>query len=406
MSCVFLPKLISFKTGTGFKKIDIALNNLTLKIITLMKYLFLVGVLISLISCQEDTNGYAISGNVKNLENGQMIYVSNINENNQPQIIDSVVVENEKFSLDLAEVEVSGLSFLTIKGLIGNVMYISENEPITFEIYKDSLDASKVSGGKENQIFYEYLNHLKGLNREMMQMRMEMQQMAPNSSIADNMARFQQKEVELRERDMVFKKKIIKEHPTTFVSVLVLTDMQSMGASTSELKEHYEMLSEEMKQLPLAKSLKTGLDKRSAVEIGSKAPQFAGPDPEGNQLALEDLMGKVTLIDFWAAWCKPCRIENPNIVRIYNKYHEQGFNIIGVSLDREDQRDRWLQAIEEDQLTWPQISNLQFWEEPIAQLYGVRAIPAAFILDENGVIVATNLRGDDLENKVKELLEK
>ncbi|QED36496.1 AhpC/TSA family protein [Antarcticibacterium arcticum] len=371
-----------------------------------MKYLFLIVLSISLTSCQEDTNGYAISGNVKNLENGKMIYVSSIDQNNQPQIIDSVLVENEKFSLDLAEVEVSGLSFLTIKGVNGNVMFISENEPIKFEIYKDSLDASKVSGGKENQIFYEYLNHLKGLNQEMMQLRMEMQQMATTSRDPESMARFQQKELELRERDMVFKKKMIKENPAAYVSVLVLTDMQSMGASTSELKEHYEMLSEEMKQLPLAKSLKSGLDKRSAVEIGSKAPRFTGPDPAGNQLALEDLMGKVTLIDFWAAWCRPCRIENPNIVRIYNKYHDHGFNIIGVSLDRGDQRDRWLQAIEEDKLTWPQISNLQFWDEPIAQLYGVRAIPAAFILDENGVIVATNLRGDDLENKVKELLEK
>ena len=371
-----------------------------------MKYLFLVILLTGLISCQEDTNGYAISGKVDGLEDGKMIYVSNIDQNNQPKIIDSVSVENEKFSLDLNEVEASGLSFLTINGLVGNVMFISENEPIRFEIYKDSLDASKVSGGAENKIFYEYLDHLKGLNSEMMQLRMQAQQMMTASPNPENMAMLQQKEMELREKDMVFKKKMISENPSSYVSVLVLTDMQSMGAPTSDLKEHYEMLSEEIRQQPLAKTLKTGLDKRSAVEIGSKAPQFSGPDPNGNELALENLMGKVTLIDFWAAWCKPCRDENPNIVKVYNKYHEQGFNIIGISLDREEQRDRWLKAIEDDKLTWPQISSLQFWEEPIAQLYGVRAIPAAFILDENGVIVATNVRGDDLEKKVKELLEK
>ncbi len=371
-----------------------------------MKYLFFIVFLINLTSCQEDTNGYAISGEVEGIESGKMIYVSSIDQNNQPQIIDSVLVENDKFSLDLPEVEVSGLSFLTIKGVNGNVMFISENEPIKFEIFKDSLDASKVSGGKENKLFYEYLDHLKGLNREMMKLRMQAQQIMTASPNPESMANLQQKEAELRERDMIFKKKMIKENPAAYVSVLVLTDMQSMGATTSDLKEHYEMLSEEIKQLPLAKSLKSALDKRSTVETGSKAPQFSGPDPNGNELALTDLMGKVTLIDFWAAWCKPCRVENPNIVRIYNKYHDQGFNIIGISLDREDQRDRWLQAIEEDKLTWPQISSLQFWEEPIAQLYGVRAIPAAFILDENGVIVATNLRGDDLENKVKELLER
>lgn len=371
-----------------------------------MKHLLVFIFLISLTSCQEDNNGYAISGKVNSMEDGKMIYISSIDQNNQPQIIDSVKVENGKFSLDLDEIEASGLSFLTINGANGNVMFISENENIHFEIYKDSLDASKVTGGKENKIFYEYLNHLKGLNKEMMKMRMEMQQMVTSAPNPEIMNRFQQKELDLRERDMIFKKKMINDNPDAYVSVLVLTDMQSMGAPTSDLKEHYELLSEENKQLPLAKSLKTSLDKRSAVEIGSKAPQFSGPDPDGKELALKDLMGKVTLIDFWAAWCRPCRIENPNIVKVYNKYHEQGFNIIGISLDREDQRDRWLQAIEQDNLTWPQISNLQFWEEPIAQLYGVRAIPAAFILDENGVIVATNLRGDDLENKVKELLEK
>ncbi|MFO7721288.1 MAG: TlpA disulfide reductase family protein, partial [Gillisia sp.] len=103
---------------------------------------------------------------------------------------------------------------------------------------------------------------------------------------------------------------------------------------------------------------------------------------------------------------QPCRVENPNIVKVYNKYHDKGFNIIGVSLDREGQKDRWIQAIEDDNLTWPQVSHLKFWQDPVAQLYGVQAIPAQFILDENGVIVAKNLRGDDLDAKVKELLEK
>lgn len=204
---------------------------------------------------------------------------------------------------------------------------------------------------------------------------------------------------------MNFKKELVEEHPDAFVSVLILTDMQAMGVPNNELKEMYASLSDDLKQTSFAKALKENLDKLGAVDIGSTAPSFSGPNPEGEEISLQESLGKVTLIDFWAAWCRPCRQENPNIVRVYEKYHDQGFNIIGVSLDREDQRDRWLQAIEEDNLTWTQISHLQFWDEPIAQLYGVRAIPAAFILDENGVIVARNLRGEDLENKVKELLE-
>lgn len=371
-----------------------------------MKYLLALFLVISLTGCKKEQEGFAISGEAEGVENGKIIYVSHLKTPNQPDIIDSVEVKDGKFSLDLPETENPGLSFLTINGYNGNVMFISENEPIHFEIYKDSLPSSKVSGGRENKVFNEYLDHLRNLNQRVMQMRMDMRQQITSSRDTAAIEKFQQEEEALRSSDMAFKKKIIKENPEAFVSVLALTDMFGTGASTSELKEYYEMLSEDVKQSSLAQNLKTELDKKSAVEIGSKAPEFSGPNPQGEELALKDVLGKVTLIDFWAAWCKPCREENPNIVRVYNKYHDKGFNILGVSLDRENQRDRWLQAIKDDNLTWPQISHLQHWQEPIAQLYGVRAIPAAFILDENGVIVARDLRGEDLENKVKELLEK
>src|SRR5690606_21997134 len=152
------------------------------------------------------------------------------------------------------------------------------------------------------------------------------------------------------------------------------------------------------------KKIGESLSNLSSVEIGNKAPEFTAPNPEGEQIALKDVLGKVTLIDFWASWCKPCRVENPNIVSVYEKYHDKGFNAIGVSLDRQDQKDKWIQAIADDRLSWPQVSNLQFWQDPVAKQYGIQAIPAAFLLDENGVIVARNLRGEALGQKVAELL--
>ena len=371
-----------------------------------MKYIFLASILLSFASCQDEHDGYAITGNVNDLETGKMVYVSQIDANSQPQIIDSVATEDGKFSLDLPNVDSPNLSFLTIPGYNGNVMFISENETINFEIYKDSMTVSKVNGGKENEIFSQYLDHLKSLNQQMMEIRMNLNQQLSSTRDSATIVHLQQEEEAIRLKDMDFKKKIIQENPNAFTSVLAVTDMMSMGAPSGEVKEHFEMLSPELQANSFGKNLKSSLDKRSVTEIGSKAPEFSGPNPDGQELALNDLLGKVTLIDFWAAWCKPCREENPNIVRVYNKYHEQGFNVIGISLDREDQRDRWLQAIEDDNLTWPQISNLQFWDEPIAQLYGIRAIPAAFLLDENGVIIARDLRGPDLEKKVAEFLTK
>ena len=139
------------------------------------------------------------------------------------------------------------------------------------------------------------------------------------------------------------------------------------------------------------------------IDVGSEAVSFAAPSPDGTNISLKDAMGKLTIIDFWASWCKPCRIENPNVVRVFNKYHDKGLNIIGVSLDRD--KNKWLEAIAADDLQWSHVSNLQFWQEPIAKLYGVRSIPATFLLDENGKIIAKNLRGAALETKIAELLD-
>ncbi|MDX1603862.1 MAG: TlpA disulfide reductase family protein [Salinimicrobium sediminis] len=188
---------------------------------------------------------------------------------------------------------------------------------------------------------------------------------------------------------------------------MILQDMLNTKAySSSEMKSLYEQLDPEVQQTSLAQTFKSSLDRMSKTDIGSPAPNFSAPTPQGKELALKDALGKVTLVDFWAAWCRPCRMENPNIVKVYNEYHDKGFNIIQVSLDRPGQKDKWIQAIEEDNLgQWNHVSNLMFWQDPIAAEYGIRAIPAAFLLDEDGKIIAKDLRGPALGQKVGELLD-
>ena len=141
------------------------------------------------------------------------------------------------------------------------------------------------------------------------------------------------------------------------------------------------------------------------IEIGSIAPDFTAPDPDGNSVTLSKVLGKITILDFWASWCRPCRVENPNFVKLYNKYHDKGLNIISVSLDRENQMKRWVNAIEKDNLNWYNVSNLKYWQDPVAQLYNISSIPATFILDEKGKIIATRLRGSALEEKINQLFK-
>ncbi|MEM6965833.1 MAG: TlpA disulfide reductase family protein, partial [Bacteroidota bacterium] len=137
--------------------------------------------------------------------------------------------------------------------------------------------------------------------------------------------------------------------------------------------------------------------------IGAVAPDFEQNTPEGNPMKLSDLRGKVVLVDFWASWCGPCRRENPNVVRLYNQYKDQGFEVLGVSLDKG--KEKWLKAIEKDGLTWQHVSDLRGWGNTVAKQYSVRSIPHTLLLDQEGRILAKNLRGPELAKKLAEIFK-
>lgn len=153
-----------------------------------------------------------------------------------------------------------------------------------------------------------------------------------------------------------------------------------------------------------AAAVQEELNRAMRLMTGAVAPDFAQATPDGKELKLSALRGKYILLDFWASWCGPCRRENPNVVRMYEEYKDKGFDILSISLD--NAKDRWLQAIEQDKLTWKHVSDLKGWQNEVAQLYEVQGIPKTFLIDPQGKIVATDLRGPSLEAKLKELLDK
>ncbi len=167
-----------------------------------------------------------------------------------------------------------------------------------------------------------------------------------------------------------------------------------VDSMATELKKNYP-------NMPFVQDLVEQMEKGRQTAVGVQAPEIELPTPEGDMLKLSSLKGQVVLVDFWAQWCKPCRLENPNVVAAYNKYKDKGFTVYGVSLDKT--KEKWTQAIEQDGLTWHHVSDLKYFNSVAAKTYGIQSIPFSILLDRNGVIVAKNLRGAALEKEIEKV---
>lgn len=369
-----------------------------------MKKIAILFLALVAISCQTSKDEMVFKGSI-DADDGTAVYLATLGENGQPEPIDTATVKDGEFKLDLPKVDFQTLNVVTIDKAPSNLLFINENQGITATVYKDSLRTSKIDGGEENKYFQDYVDGLMESNKKYgeLQKKYSNPEMLQDPAV---MKKAKEEQQVIADGDIEKRKEMVKNHKNSLVSVLVLSDMLNTKLIPSnEVHELFNSLSDEAKNTAPGKSMETALDKMSVTEIGNKAPDFSAPTPEGKTLALKDALGKITIVDFWASWCKPCRRENPNLVRVYEKYHDKGLNILGVSLDKEGSKDKWIKAIEDDNLTWPQVSNLKFWKGPIAQQYSIRSIPFALILDENGKIIAKNVRGDALDKKIGELLQ-
>ncbi len=368
-----------------------------------MKSIAFLSIFFVLFSCNKDSNTFKLEGDALGFADGTEIHVYVV-ENNQPKVIDTLIVTEGKFSAEYAKTEEESLNFLRPNGTNGTVIYFPENEDMKVTLYKDSIYSSTVSGGKQNESYAGFSKKMVEF-KKVKESKIELFKQASQKQDTQTIAALKAENIGLVAEENAYKTKYVKENTNSLFSLMLLSEMLNRKEITpSEATEIVNGLNPKMASSDLAVQLKSSLEMLQKAEIGSLAPDFSAPTPTGGTMSLKDAMGKYTIIDFWASWCRPCRVENPNVVNVYNKYHDKGLNIISVSLDKADGKEKWIQAIKDDKMDWHHVSNLQFWQDPIAQMYNVRSIPATFLLDENGNIIDKNLRGPALEAKIASLL--
>ena len=365
----------------------------------LKKLLFFGLITCSIISCAKPDK-FVINGEIKGKDSGK-IQLMKFAEGKWIAE-DSATIVKGKFTLtgkaDLPEIRYVALGPREIVS-----QFFAENGTITLQAYKDSLDKTVIKGSKSNEEFKIYQQELMNLSKEAQGMQ-QRKMTAQSTGDLDGMKKANADLDALTQNLEVYARNFIREHKKSTVSPLIAIIQFGQTIKATEIDTLIAFLDPSVRKSIYVDELKKIADKMRTTEVGSMAPDFTLPTPQGSTFTLSSTRGKYVMIDFWAAWCGPCRQENPNVVALYAKYKDKGFDIVGVSLDRE--KEAWIKAIADDQLVWNQVSELKYWQSEIAQKYGVSAIPCTFLLDKEGKIIAKNLRGENLAKKLEELMGK
>lgn len=382
------------------------------------KLLFIALILSSIfIACEEqERDSYLLQGTIEGLPNQQLIL--------------EFLTFNNNTKIDTTHTDEKG--YYTFEGKIAEPGYYRimsgqkfwllflDNKKVTFNANANDpkLQEVSVEGYERGQKFQEAIGFVASQQSKVQEVSNKFQQLQSSGASQEQLMQVQ---MEFQGLDQEIKKNLrayIEEVEDPLISLYLLSSfnlqddserdfvkskMQAISAAAPNsvyVKEYTDKIVQMENAIAEQKATEAASQR---VDIGVEAPEIIQKNPNGKDLRLSDLRGQVVLVDFWASWCKPCRIENPNLVKAYNKYKNQGFTIFSVSLDKD--RNAWLQAIEQDNLSWNyHTSDLKFWQNAAAQLYGVNSIPAAFLIDREGKIVGKNLRGEALEAKIKEVI--
>lgn len=352
---------------------------------------------LSLTACTS-TPKFTINGTVEGEQTGNVYLVKSAGET-MDTLAQAPIAEG-KFTLTG---NVQGLTdaYVTIEGKRGGTPIFVENAIFTATLNPANPMENKIEGTETQNLANQYT----AISNEMRKGQADLYKEYSTAAQTKDTAKMKEVEAQfnkLSEEANAKEDALTTANSDTYVAAFMLTGKMS-GLNSDELSAKYELLGANAKATEPGKKIADRIQKLAAVAVGQVAPDFTLNNQEGTAVSMHSIKGKVKVIDFWASWCGPCRGENPNVVKVYEEFHPKGLEILSVSLDND--KDAWLKAIEDDQLTWHHVSDLKGWQSEASQLYAVSGIPHMIVLDENNVIVAKDLRGDALKEKIAELLK-
>lgn len=341
-----------------------------------------------------------LNGTISGLT-GQLYLIDLLNPKAGP--LDTADVdENGRFSFDYQPAQKAfyrvniGSQFALVLPLVAG-----ESVKVLGDIYQ--LQDLSVTGTADAERMHAFNKYLRAANQNTQALEQEFQAYVNSPKRDSILEAFRGRFAEMEKAKVQKMKDLIDEDPGLFSNLAIIEQMPKDKAEDLEYyKKVDEALAEKYSSSPFYNNFHAQYVKLIRFSVGSEVPEIDLPNPDGENVPLSSLRGKVVLIDFWASWCKPCRMENPNVVAAYNEYKDKGFTVYGVSLDRT--KNAWVNAIAQDGLTWTHVSDLKFWNSVAAKDYGVSGIPFAILIDQEGKVIGKNLRGRALQQKLAEVL--